>query len=398
MFIYTQSDLQSATSRGIQGKIDMLSDPEETMNEAVREVLNEVRIRSTRRKQPLVPNMMNGVFEYAVVTDLHSDDIIDIPAEAKRADGEFTLVPSEQFARAPRAGNIAINDYNGIRSLMVVSRTEDSSEEIDPLSIADSTDWKAFGTATNVTDTTDDSVKGNTSIEYDLGTSSGTTAGIYKDNIDSMDLTDFISHPANVFTYARVTSATNLTNFKLRIGSSSSAYYEFTVTTRSDGSAITSGWNPLRFDLSSPTTTGSPDITDLTYVALFMTKTTGKISENGYMFNFLEVRKGKYANILYYSKYGWQTSAGAYIENSTDASDILVADTDEFDIFVKKARCIAADECDLPEGQIQRLNKKYYDALTNYLLKNPSEDKTVISSYYSYDNPNDSAVRDSTYL
>lgn len=383
-FLYTQSQLQSGMNRGIQGKQDVLSSPQETMNEAVREVLSEVRIRSTRRKQALVPNLMNGQFEYAVLTDLHSDDIIDIPPNATRADGEFNLVPSEQFARAPKLGDIAINDYNGIRSLLIFSEIDDDSAQIDPLAVAGVSDWRLFGTATNVVATQDDAVKGTTSISYDLSATSGTTAGIFNDSIDSIDLTDYISHPANAFAYARVTSATNLTNFKLRIGSSASAYYEFTVTTRNDGSAIIAGWNQLRFDLSSPTTVGSPNVAAITYGALFMTKATAKISENGYMFNFLEARKGKYADVLYYSKYGWQSSAGVYKENSTDPSDVLVADTDEFDLFVKKARCIAANECDLPENQITRLVRNYADAAANYILKNPSEDKTNSSTYYDY--------------
>lgn len=396
-FIYTQSQLQQGMNRGIQGKEDILSNPQETMNEAVREVLNEVRIRSTRRKQALVPNLMNGQFEYAVLTDIHSDDIIDIPPNATRADGEFNLVPSEQFARNPRPGDIAIRDYNGIRSLMVFSQISDTAEQIDPLAVAGTSDWRAFGGATNVDESTDDYIKNNISIEFDIGATSTTTAGIYNDSIDSIDLTEFISHSANAFTYARVTSATNLTDFKLRLGSSASAYYEFTVTARSDGSVISSGWNPLRFDLSSPTTTGSPNIAAITYAALFMTKDTAKVSEAGYMFNWLEARKGKYADVVYYSKYGWQSAAGAYKENSTDPLDVLVADTDEFDLYVKKARCIAADECDLPEGQIQRLNKKYLDAMANYILKNPSEDKMVISSYYDY-GERDDFVRDSSFL
>lgn len=389
-FIYTQDDLQRGMNRGIQGKQDILIDPQETMNEAVREVLNEVRIRSTRRKQALVPNLMNGAFEYAVVTDLHSDDIIDLPPNALRSDGEFTLVPSEQFARNPQVGDIAINDYNGIRSLLVFSATSDDSVTVDPAAVVSSTEWRAFGDAIDVDSTTDDSVKGDTSITFDISAVGGTTAGIYNDSVAEVDLSDYIGGPANVFSYARVTSATGLTNFKLRLGSSDFAYYEFTVTLRNDGSAFVAGWNPLRFDLSAATATvGSPDVTAITYAALYMTKLVSKVSEEGYMFNILEARKGKYADILYYSKYGWQTSAGAYIENSTDPTDVLVADTDEFDLFVKKARLLAAAEVDIPisiyRGKINNpLLNAYNLAKDNYVLKNPSEDKTVTSSYYEY--------------
>jgi hypothetical protein len=390
-FIYTQDDLQRGMNRGIQGKEDILIDAEETMNEAVREVLTEVRIRSTRRSQPLVPNLMNGPFEYTAITDILNNYIIDIPENAKRFDGEFTLVPSEQFARNPHAGDIALKDANGIRTLLIHSDTNDSAVSIDPLSTVGSSDWRVFGDGTNIDDTSDDAVKGNESIEFDISAAGGTTAGIYNDSIDSFDLTEYISHPAYAFTYARVTSTTGLTNYKLRLGSSASDYYEFTVTTRSDGSAFTTGWNPLRFDLSSPTTTGSPTVAALTYAALFMTKATTKVSESGYMFNFLEARKGKYAQVSYYSKYGWQTSAGVYKENSTDSSDLLVADTDEFDLFVKKARVKAGEEVDLPDNQLNRLEKKYFDALANYLLKSPSEEKTVISSYHDYSDEDVSA-------
>ena len=388
-FIYTQADFQSGINRRIQGKQDILIDIQETMNEAVRLVLNEVRITSTRRKYPLVPNLMKGAFEYVVPIDLHSNDIIDIPASALRLDGEFTLVPSEQFARNPKLGDIALNDYNGIRSLSIFSATTDNSLTIDPAAVVTPSEWRAFGDATNIDSTTDDSVKGDTSIVFDINASGGTTAGVYNDSVASIDLTDYINHPANVFSYARITSATGITNYKLRLGSSASAYYEFTVVARSDGSVFTTGWNPLRFDLSTPTTVGSPDVTAITYAALFMTKAASKVSENSYMFNLLEARRGKYADILYYSKYGWQSSAGIYKENSTDPSDLLVADTDEFDLFVKMGRVLAAAEADVPvsiyRGHINNpLANEYEAAKANYVLNNPSEDKTVISSYYNY--------------
>lgn len=404
-FVYTQSDLQSGMNRRIQGKQGILIDPQETMNEAVREVLNEIRIRSTRRRASLVPNLMNGEFEYAAPSDLHSINLIDIPTNAKRSDGEFTLVPSEQFARNARDGDVAIDDYNGIRRLQVRSVVPANSQQVDPLSVAGTSDWRAFGVVSGVEATTDDAVSGNTSIEYDLSASSGTTAGIYNDSITSVDLSEFILGPAYVFCYARITSPTNLTNFKLRLGSSATNYYEFTVTARNDGTVLIAGWNLLRFDLSSPSSTvGSPNAAALTYAAIFMTKTTGKISEDGYMFNLLQASKGKYADVKYYSKYGWQSSAGIYKENSTDPSDLLVADSDEFDLFVKKARVMAGAEVDIAVGYyrgkiMNPLQNDYDAAKANYVLKNPSEDKTTISSYYDYDDDTDAVtVPDSSFL
>ena len=384
--IYTQSDLKTRINAGIQGKIDMLVSPQDTMNEAAREVLTEVSLRSTRRKSTLTPNLFNEVYEYTCPTDLMGNKIIDIPAQAQRADGEFTFVPSEQFRRAPRVGDISIDDFNGTRILLINSATSDDSSSIVSLEEVDTgpADWTALGDATNIEANSDDYVRGNASIEFDIGSGATTTAGIYVDGASAVDLSEYISHSASVFVYARITSTTNITNFKLRLGQSASAYNEFTATTTNDGTAFAAGWNLIRFDLTSPTATGSPNTTSIDYVALYMTKTAGKINEAGYMFNGLIAKKGKYANIKYYSKYPWQSSTGTYKENSTDASDFLNADTDEFDLIVKKGRVIAAGETDLSEGQIDRLKKEYANAVAAYKLTSPAEDKAMVSTYYDY--------------
>lgn len=384
--IYTQSDLRGRINAKIQGKIDMLVSPQDTMNEAVREVLSEIRLRSTRRKASLTPNLFSQQYEYACPSDLMGPAIIDVPAQAKRADGEFTLVPSEQFRRYPQVGDIAIEDFNGTRLLLINSAVEDDTTEITTTEVVDTgpADWTALGDATNVAADTDDYVTGNGSIEFDIGSGATTTAGISLTGMDSVDLDDYIGHAASIFTHARITSTTNLTNFKLRLGQDASNYYEYTATARNDGTAFATGWNLLRFDLTSVSTTGSPTSTGIDYATLYMTKTAAKINEAGYMFNGLFAKKGKYHDVMYYSKYGWQSSAGTYKENSTDASDLLNADTDEFDLFVKKGRVIAGVEVDLPENQIERLKKEYEDARANYQMKNPSEDKINVSTYHYY--------------
>jgi hypothetical protein len=388
-FLYTQSDLSSGVNRGIQNRIGLLPDAQATLNAAVRELLTEIRLRSTKRKAALVPNLFSGEMEYTAAQDLHADDIIDIPAQAKRYDGEFTLVPVEQFLRDPRVGDIAVNDANGLKTLLVRSNTPDSQSTIDPLSdynrsLVDT--WNAFGVAIGVENNSDDFVKGSGSIEFAIGPGVGTTAGIYNTGLDVLDLAEFIAHDASAFVYSKLASATGITNFKLHLGSGPSDYFEYTTAVRNDGTAFTAGWNLLRFGLLTPTATvGSPNSAVIDYVSLFMTKTEGKVSEAGYMFNNLVAKKGKYHDILYYSKYGWQSAAGAYKENSTDPTDVLVADTNEFDLFVKKGICVAAREADLGENAISRADADFDKARATYLMANPSEDKVVVSSYYEYD-------------
>jgi hypothetical protein len=386
-FQYTQADLQAEMNRGIQGRQGLLIDPIATMNAGVREALSELRIRSTKRKTTLVPNLVYGPFQYVLPSDCLGSDIIDIPAQAKRYDGEFTLVPPEQFARAPKKGDIAIDDYNGIRVLLIDSRTHDQSVTIDPITVEDSGGnniWNAFGDGDNVRTDSDQYIKGAASVAYDIDGSGGTTAGIEKDALPTIDLSGFIGQAARFVTYSRLTSATGVLSIKLRLGTSPTDYFEFTVTTRLDGTAFANGQNLLAFDASIYTVTGSPDENDITYVSLFLVKETSKINENGYAFNMLEARKGQYADAKYYSKCGWTTSAGVYIKNSTTTTDLLVADQDEFDLIVKKVLTKAVREADLGEAAVNRADQDWKDAKAIYAMENPGEDKVVISSYHHY--------------
>jgi len=380
--MYTQSDFKSRVNGGIQGKVDMLISAQDTLNEAVRTVKTEMKMRSHKRKAELVPNLFSEIYEYTCPTDLEGLSIIDIPAQSTREDGEFNLVPPEQFRRDRKKGDIAIDDYNGSRILLIDSSVVDWTSKF--ISTTSLSDWTAFGDGENLVLNTYDYINPSSSIEFDISSAGGTTAGIYADAFGTENLSEYITSDGAVFVNARLTSATNVTNMKLRLGTSSGAYYEFTTTTQSDGTAFQNGWNTLRFSMLSPTTTGSPDSADIQYVAVYMTKTAGKVSEQGYLINGMTAKRGKHHNVHYYTKYGWKDNAGAYKQNSTISTDYLLADEDEYDIFVAKARMLAAIELDFQEVNIARLGKQYNDLVERYTVLNPSEEKTVISSYYRY--------------
>src|SRR4030043_265515 len=103
-FTYTQSQLLSDINRKIFGKIGMISSPEDFINEVVREVRNDVSIRSAKRKMALSPHLFPQVYQYAAPSDLFDYKIIDIPAQAKDYDDGFSLVPVEQFTNRPHTG------------------------------------------------------------------------------------------------------------------------------------------------------------------------------------------------------------------------------------------------------------------------------------------------------
>lgn len=381
---YTRANLKDSVNKRIHGKKDMLLDINDTLNTSVRNVISDMDLRSTRRRADISPKLFTDINEYACPSDLKGYKIIDVPAQVKRA-GDWFLVPSEEFDRKKQADMIAIDDYNGSRILKIAANIDDDTIEIsslDSLTAGDGT-WTAFGDAESLAADTDDYVKESGSIKFNISSAGGTTAGIQNTGLNSLDITDYLGGNSSIFIWHKINSATNITNYILRIGNDASNYYSKTITTKHDGTAFEAGWNLLRFDLTSLTETGSVDDTAIDYVAVYMTKTAGKVSESDYKFDYLVLKRGEIHRIVYYSKYGWKTSGGTYIENSTDDSDILNVDTDEFELLVEKGVEDAALEIDDEKTSIIAGNR-YKDKKVKYELENFSEAKIMTNSYYEF--------------
>ena len=116
------------------------------------------------------------------------------------------------------------------------------------------------------------------------------------------------------------------------------------------------------------------------YAACYMTKAGAKVSETGYRFDRLELHSGWYNSILYYSKYGWQSNAAVWIENSTADTDYINCDTEELELFTEM--CKAELFRDLKDYDQMNLAKAEYERLKkNYKLRYPSE-KLKMEQYY----------------
>jgi len=384
-FTYTRAQLLTDINRGILGKIGMIASQEDFANEVVRRVAKDVNLASMRRSQLLSPGLFSGIYEYAAPNDLKANSIIDIPAQAKRADGSFTVVPSEQFSVSKSYGDIAISQANGVKQLLINSQLTDVSEVVSTLeSVSANGSWGAFGDAENVSDDVDDYIVGSGSITFGISSAGGTTAGIVASDLSQFDVTDFLGGNSALFVYVKINSATDITNFTMRLGSSASDYYTKSVTTRHDGTAFVSGWNLLRFDLSSMSETGSVVDYAIDYCALFMTKSASKVSETSYKFNYAVIKRGVIHKVIYQSNYPWVTAAGVYKLNSTDDADILTANPEEYDVFVLKGISIGRRHTDFTQGDIKIADDDYKESVKLYVIDHPDEVKTTISSYHTY--------------
>ena len=172
-----------------------------------------------------------------------------------------------------------------------------------------------------------------------------------------------------------------MTNYILRIGSSSSAYYSITVTTNNEGASFYAGWNLLRFDFTNKSETGTVDTDACDYVALYITKDAAKVSETDYRFDNLVIKMGPYYDVIYYTRYAWQSSAGTYLEDATTTTDLLNMETDEFNLAVLKTLQFMEEHLKKFK-EADRWEKKYEAKKDEYIMRNPSEALLLQQTYH----------------
>ena len=369
-------------------------------NRAIRDVLSEVDLRSSIRSTALSPNLFDDVYQYTCPSDMKGDKVIDIKPQINR--GRFDrweLVTHEEFdrrkqdLRVDRYGDpielegsqwlghnlVAISRDDLVNKLLLSRAIDDSELGIDTLDAVG--DWAAYGDGSNLTADADNYVKGSGCINWDINADGGTTAGIYNDSLDSFDISNYIT-TGSIFVWVYISSTTNLTNFIIRIGSSASAYYSITITTNNEGNSFYAGWNLLRFDFANKSETGTVDDDDCDYVALYMTKDAAKTDETDYRFDNLVIKKGDHYEVIYYSRYFWQSSAGTYLEDATTTTDLINCETDEYNLFIEKCAQYMEEKL----GNIREADRHeaiYERKKAKYILENPSRALLLTQEYHT---------------
>ena len=352
-----------------------------SINRAARNVINEVDLKSTKRNAVLSSNIFDDIYDYICPTDLKA--LIDFQPQINRdSNSRVVLTTEEDFDRKKTISNnlvcIASDDLTRkIRFSKDVLDTQLSVSTFE--SLTDSGTWSGFGDAENVAIDTDDYVSGGGSIKFDISNAGGTTAGVQNTTMTVFDIEDF-AVSGSAFVWAYIYSATNLTDYILKIGSDASNHYTITITTAHDGNAFVAGWNLLRFDFADKVATGTTVETACDYVILYMTKDGAKVSEEDYRFDDLVLHTGQIFNSLYYSQYPWQTATGTWLANSTADGDLINADNDEYDVFIQRGKIEVFT--DLKEYDLLKIAKEdYKTAKEEYLRRHPSQ-KLKFETYY----------------
>lgn len=354
------------------------------INRGIRKTIGDIDLRSTKRKGSAL-KFFDDVYSYTCPTDLKDRAIIDLIPQGERNPNEKRVLTSEErFDRQKTLYNnlVSVADNSLVRKVRASIDVQENQVLVSNFnSLTEGTGtWTLFGDGTNLSIDTENYITGSGSLSWDINADGGTTAGAYISGIDEYDVSDYKSD-GSAFMWIYIYSTTDLTNWILRLGSDSSNYYSMTATLQADGTAFVNGWNLIKWDFSGKSTTGTPDDDACDYVACYMTKDAGKVTETGYRFDKLELHSGWYNQILYYSKYGWQNSTAVWIENSTADTDYINCDTEELDIFTEA--CKFELFRDLKDYDQMKLAKEEYERLKqNYKLRYPSERLKMEQYYY----------------
>src|SRR3990167_4555772 len=374
------------------------------VNSAARIAMSDIDFRGNLRESTLTPNLMDNQWDYALPNDVKGDKIVDFRPQNTDSRGEFEtydLVTPEEFDRRKQveSGIYTILNDDLTRILRVSADVEDATTQVSTMEDTVWGTWDSDGVNdSDVKVDNDDYIEGGGSIRFqtDTGDTTDSTVGIQNDSIDDLNISAYLAR-GSAFVDAKLTVAdTGIHQISLRLGSDSSNYYQINDSNQNDCSAFVTGWNKIRWDFVNKTTTGTPVDTAIDYAAIFWSRDTTTtallhLNDTDWGFDNLVLKRGKYYNLSYYSRFVWQDTAFALSENSANDSHALLVQNDEFELIMAKAAELASGYLRDREDQAYYANE-YKTLKQDYLMNNPSQASVLTKTYYNFGSIDDQSA------
>lgn len=355
-------------------------------------VLSKIKPLESIRTSQLVVSTDN--YTYQLPSDFYA--LIGIYPQGERnwnEEGERTTV--EDFDRKKKIDDkkFSIEGINGTKVVRIDWDTRPSKVLHSMESVTSNGTWVASGTTTNILTDTIYKITGGGSVRFDVGVSG---SGIANTTMASVDLTteDEIADLYLSFYIKDAVELAKLTSVSARWGNDvTTAYWEGVAQTQNaDGTAFSIGWNTVKIPWSTATETGTvnPATIDSARVTFATTGTLNDVRVDNLMFSI-----GYAFDNKYYSKYLFQTAAGAYISQPTTDTDLLILDDDALNIFIYECLDEMAHQVEGEDSRfdMEQARKKLHGdnsasdyagrvgLYAMYRANYPTQEKKIISSY-----------------
>lgn len=348
------------------------------INRSARQVLLDCDPQETKVVGDL--ELFDEVFDYAPPTDLKGNKVIDIRPQVNRKVREnFTQTYSEQFdLRKFRDDVMFTFEFNsGVKKLRVKKNLTQGTT-IDTISgISDNGTWAVGNDATNLTEDNRVFKSDNASLNFDLDGS--TTDGfIQNSTLTAVDLSDH-EDQSSLFAWGYFPDASAITSADLQWGSSTTAFWNRTVTVPVFGSGFVNGWNQLKFAWNGATKTLSPDSSAINF--LRATINYDGVAETDIRVDNVVSTLPELNELHYYSKFIFSNSAGVFQETATDDTDTVNLDTETFNLLLWKISEYAVQQ--VPDfGDVKYFAGMYAQTLRRYKAIYKSEIEKPKQQYY----------------
>ena len=400
----TVSDLKDSVSAQLSGlDINQVDDVYPCFERAARMFVQRAKIPETQIKQQLT--IYSGVTDYLADERIFGQSLIDIQPQGIRRDrGDFVFLRmQDDFDRNKQwhsSGTKAAFDYNnGTPVIKIVSSYTPEQVILDSMTAI--SNWTDDGVyATGLAVDTSYYYQQPGALRFNLGVVG--TNGYISESITPIDLTSY-KGVGVCFLAVSVPDASAITSIGIRLGSDGSNYYDVSSTVSTLGAFISNGFMLIPLDLAKATTVGSPVITKISYIRLYVNY--NGVAQTNVRMGGLWISLPTPVTVIYSAAALFLASGQSAISNaiSTD-SDVIILNDAGYTIFelecakavLRQAGGAAADSA---IGQIDAdLNSTYtrtgrlmveglYD---QYKAENPSQVLRTTGSYYdtgnSYEN------------
>lgn len=340
----TTSDLFNAALIPFSGvQQDSFSNPNNIIVEAVRQVSMNVDIPESKKVIPLTQAVYSGDYLYALPTDM--DTVISLTP----INGKFSSWDEFLNRDARSMGLDSLSSSNSFRTeyrqgtrLMRITGESARSTPItlhDCDSLTDNGTVTASGDANSVAINTVNFMDGEGSIDFNITPNTNVSTIIF-DGLTTKDISSITRDGSfSLMLYVPADLAGAITSVTLRVGNSLINFIQQTVVVNGFNGAFTQGWNPLRFERRTMTTSGTVDETAIDYMEVSITSTTAS-SITGVKIDHVIAEKGVAHGLSYYSNLYYMDSTGVFIDtpNSVGLGDTVIFNNDTFALIVEEMK------------------------------------------------------------
>lgn len=370
-----------------------IQNPTDIINRAARDVLADLDPMETRRISTFAPGLYDtdsGVYNYLIPADLKLNKVIDIRPQVNRFAGNNPIQHSaKEFDLYKAISSISIDNDTGLKFIRISVATFPPFifNDFENTTGSNGTNVADGAIITNLAQDRLFKIHGSASLSFNIsGTGTGT---ITNSTLASTDLsTNNWVGVASAFIWIFIPAGpTNLTSVSLKWGSDASNFWSQTATTNYWSQTFVTGWNLLNFPWPTAKT-GNPDASKLTYMQASLVWAGG--AQNTFRIDKMFFALPTIYEMVYYSKFIFQNSAGSWQENTSADTDLVNLDTDSYNILLYKCAELAGLQLQqaIPlRGKLLNFDFETYGGLYDAAVKRyrenyKNESLKVIGNYY----------------